>query len=129
MRMQRLSTQAGASMIFWLVVIAAVGFAITIGLRLFPVYLHAYTVDSILKDVVNEARATDRSPEQIWASIDKRLDINDIDDIKRENFSYKNDKGVITVAIRYEDRTELVGNLDAVAKFEHVQTMTEKKPE
>jgi hypothetical protein len=127
--MRSLEKQRGASFIFWLVVLAAVGFAITIGLRLVPVYLHAYTVESIWKDAAIESRGTDRNPEQIWSVISKRLDINDIDDVKGENFSYKNDKGVVTIAIRYEDRTRLIGNLDAVAKFEHVETLTEAKPE
>lgn len=127
--MHKISKQRGASFIFWLLILALVGFAITIGLRLVPIYIKAYTVKSIVGDVVNEARNTDRNPSQVWSSIERRLDINDIDDIKRENFVYAREKGVITVAIKYEARTKLVGNLDAVAKFDIAETLPESAGE
>jgi hypothetical protein len=117
--------QRGASFISWLVVLALLGLAITIGLRLVPIYLHAYTVESIVRDVVDEAQKTNLNANEIWSSIARRLDINDIDDIKRENFAYTRAKGMVTVAIKYEARTDLIGNLDAVANFDIAETFAE----
>jgi hypothetical protein len=121
--MHGLKRQRGASLIFTLIVLVVVGFAITIGIRLVPIYINAYTVKTILNEVADESRGTDRNPSQIWASIDKRLDINDVDNIKREHFVYRRDRGVTTIGITYEARTKLLGNLDVVAKFAPAETL------
>jgi hypothetical protein len=93
-----------------------------IRVRLFPIYMDAYAVDTILKDVANESRGTDRSPNEVCSIISQRLEINDIDNIERDNFFYKTDRDATTIGIIYEARTELVGNLDAAATFERAET-------
>lgn len=126
--MQRLIKQRGASLISILIVLLVVGFAITVGIRLVPIYINAYTVKTVLQEVASESRGTDRNPGQIWASIDKRLDINDVENIKREHFVYKRDRGVTTIGVNYEARTRLLGNLDVVARFAPSETLNGAAP-
>jgi hypothetical protein len=122
--MYRRKRQTGASIIFWLVVVAVAGFALIIALRLFPLYIKAYTVRSVLDDVAKETHANDSDADEAWHSISRRLDVKNIDDINRASFFFRREAGVITLALRYEERTDLIGNLDGVASFELIETRT-----
>ncbi|MGI8739365.1 MAG: DUF4845 domain-containing protein [Gammaproteobacteria bacterium] len=100
-----------------------VGFAISAGIRLVPIYINAYTVETVVREVTAEPGGGDRNPGEIWASIYKRLDINDVENIKHEHFVYARDRGVTTIGVKYEARTPLFGNLDMVAKFSPMVTL------
>src|SRR5680860_440797 len=121
--MYRHKQQRGASLIATLSVLLVVGFAITVGIRLVPIYINAYTVEAIVQEVAAEPAGVGRNPGEIWASIDKRLDINDVENIKHEHFVYARDRGVTTIGVRYEARTQLFGNLDMVARFAPMATL------
>lgn len=120
--MHSLKRQGGASFLVWMILIAVLGFGTVIGFRLVPIYLEAYTVEKVLEDVALESRGKKRNKHQIWSLISRRFDINNVDDVKKENFTFTREKGKTTIAIRYETRTKLVGNLDGVAHFEFSQT-------
>ncbi len=110
-------------MLGWMIIIGFTGLTAVLGMRLIPLYLESYTVGKILEDVALEFRGKRANKNQIWSSISKRLDVNSIGDIKKEHFIYKKDKGKTLISLKYEARTELVGNLDGVASFEYAQTI------
>ena len=86
------------------------------------------TIVSVMEDVAKEQSPGKKSPTTIWKSIDKRLHINNVRYIKKENFKYERGNLADTMTIKYEVRTPLFGNLDAVAKFEKsmdVKTLAE----
>jgi hypothetical protein len=116
--MNSVSRQLGASFFFWLFAIGILGFAGVMGLRIIPVYLNSYTVDKILEEVATESRTKIMSKNQIWSSIKKRLDINNISNIRKENFKFKREREKTVITLKYEVRTKLVGNLDGIASFE-----------
>jgi hypothetical protein len=87
-----------------------------------PIYLEAYTVDKVLEEVALESSGKKRNKHQIWSLISRRFDVNSVNDVKKENFSFTHEKGKTTIAIQYETRTKLVGNLDGVVHFEFTQT-------
>lgn len=120
--MQSLKKQAGASFLVWMVLIGILGFAAVMGLRLFPIYMESYTVGKILEDVALNSVNKSRNRNQLWSTIEKRLNINSVNNVKREHFSFKREKGKTTISIKYEVRTKLMGNLDGVATFEQMQT-------
>jgi hypothetical protein len=60
----------------------------------------------------------DWSPNELWSSIERRLDINGLDNINRENFTCEGDDDVVMIGVKYEDRTALIDNLDGVARFD-----------
>lgn len=119
--MKLIKYQLGASLLGWMVIIGVAGVAVVLGMRLVPLYLESYTVDTILEDVALEYRNKRANKNQIWSSISKRLDVNSINDIKKENFFYKKDNGKTVISLKYEVRTNLVGNLDGIASFEYAQ--------
>jgi Domain of unknown function (DUF4845) len=81
-------------------------------------------VQSVLDDVAKETHANDSDADEAWHSISRRLEVNNIDDINRASFFFKREAGVTTLALRYEERTDLIGNLDGVASFELIETRT-----
>jgi hypothetical protein len=121
--MKSFKSQNGMSFLGWLIVLGIAGASIVAGMRLIPIYLESYTVSKILEDVALEYRDKQTNKNRIWSSISKRLDVNSIDGIKMENFSYTQDKGKVLISLKYEMRTKLVGNLDGVASFEYTQAI------
>jgi hypothetical protein len=115
--MSSVTRQFGASFFSWLFLIGVLGFAGVMGLRIIPIYLDAYTVDNILEEVATEARTKTMSKNQIWSSIKKRLDINNIRNLSKENFEFKRERGKEVVTLKYAVRTKLVGNLDGIVSF------------
>lgn len=120
--MRSLVRQSGMGFLSWMVLIAVLGFGSVIGFRLVPIYLQAYTVDQILENVAVDSENKNWGKGQIWDSISKRLDINGIGDIQKGDFSFSREKGKTTIAINYEVRLKLVGNLDGVAQFASSKT-------
>jgi hypothetical protein len=110
--------QLGATFITWLMLVGILGFLAVAGLKLIPVYMQYGTIVSVMEDVAKEQTPGKKSATTIWKSIDKRLHINNVRYIKKENFKYERGNLVDTMTIKYEVRTPLFGNLDAVAKFE-----------
>jgi hypothetical protein len=122
--MNSVTRQLGASFFFWLFAIGILGFAGVIGLRIIPVYLNSYTVDKILEEVATESQTKTMSKNQVWSSIKKRLDINNIGNIGKEHFEFKRERGKTVITLKYEVRTKLVGNLDGIASFEKMQIVS-----
>ena len=57
------------------------------------------------------SRWTQKSKREIWQSLQKRLYVNDVKDITRENVTMERKDGKTTVTVKYEKRDEYVGNL------------------
>lgn len=110
--------QKGLSLIAWLVVIAVLAFFTVSGLRLFPLYMESFTVSSVLDAVASESGVSKLNKRAVWSRIEKRLDVNSINNVGVDNFSIDVTKGVTTYTIAYEVRTVFMGNLDVVAVFE-----------
>jgi hypothetical protein len=92
--------------------------AITL-IKLYPAYYDDFAVKSALQGVAEDPKASKMSPKEIRNAIARRLDVNRIDSVKEENIEISKDEGKVTVAINYEVRISMYGNLDAVATFAH----------
>lgn len=118
--MNSLRGQSGASPIVWLVFLALLVFSGLIAVKLFPVYLNSYTVKTIVDDIAIDSKSNTRNPNLVWSFISKRLDINGINDVKREHFELVNEKGGKSlISINYEVRKPMFYNVDAVIKVSH----------
>ncbi|KAB7627558.1 DUF4845 domain-containing protein [Alkalilimnicola sp. S0819] len=109
--------QAGMTLIGWLLVFIFIAFSALIAMRLVPVYLNAQAVGSILQAVENDRQYSAADRARVLDTIRKRLQINDIDAVERDDIVFEQVTGGLQVTIEYEDRVKLVGNLDAVARF------------
>lgn len=109
--------QAGMTLIGWLLVFVFVAFAALIAMRLVPVYMESASVGTVLESVAQDRSVTAENRAAVLSTIMKRLDINDVDDVSRDNIKFERVAGGLEVTIEYEARVDLVGNLDAVAVF------------
>jgi hypothetical protein len=112
------NNQLGMSFIAWLLVIGIAGALAVVGLKLIPVYMQYGTMVSVLEAVAEEQAASRHTPAAVWKSIEKRLDINGINYIKKENFKTEKIDNGEKYTITYEVRTHMFSNLDTVASFQ-----------
>lgn len=109
--------QAGMTLIGWLLVFIFIAFAALIAMRLVPVYMESASVGTVLDSVAQDRSISAENRAEVMSTIRKRLNINDVDNVKRENIKFERVSGGLEVTIEYEARVDLVGNLDAVASF------------
>lgn len=115
--MNRLDNQEGMTLISWMVTLIGIGVALLVGIRLVPVYIEAYEVGSILQTMQGESGLRDSSKPEILKTFQKRLDINNIDNVSKDNLTMTKVRNGMQLVVNYQARVHLLGNLDAVASF------------
>ncbi len=118
--------QSGMTLMSFLMVLAVVGFAAYVAMRLFPMYQEYYAVKSSLKGLANEPGVADMDPGRIQDLFFRRLDINYSDNVKPAHVKIERMEGGWNMKVSYEVRRPLVGNLDVVGKFDASQAMTRR---
>lgn len=114
--MKSADRQRGMTAIGWLMVLGLIAFFSLIGLRLVPVYLEYFSVVTALESLKNSDASSD-APRQVVDALMRRLDISDVKSVKPANVKVLNEGGALKVAVNYEVRVPLMGNLDALATF------------
>lgn len=74
--------QSGMTLTSFVVVLAVVGFALYLGMKLFPMYQEYYAVRTSMKGLANEAGSADMDPSKLQDMFFKRLDINSSESVK-----------------------------------------------
>lgn len=97
-----------------LVLIGLIGL---VSIRLVPVYLESFEIGSILSSVEGEMSGQNANHSDLRKAIDKRLRVNSIKSISRNDISFTTQRGGTDVVIAYEVRVPMFGNLDVVANF------------
>ena len=118
--------QSGLSLVGFLVVLAVVGFAAYVGMKLFPMYQEYYSVQSAMKGLANEPGVADMDPAKVQDLFFRRLYINYSENVKPQNVKFERMEGGWKMRVNYEVRRPLVGNLDAVGKFDKTQELTRR---
>ncbi len=116
--------QSGLSLVGFLVVLAVVGFAAYVGMKLFPMYQEYYSVQSAMKGLANEPGVADMDPAKVQDLFFRRLYINYSENVKPQNVKFERMEGGWKMRVNYEVRRPLVGNLDVVGKFDKTQDLT-----
>ena len=116
--------QRGITLLGFVIVLAVVGFAAYIGMKLFPMYSEYYSVRSALKGLSNEAGMASAEPARIQDLFFRRLYISYSENVKPNNVKIRRVDNGWQMDVQYEVRKPLVGNLDVVAKFHATQTLS-----
>ncbi len=111
--------QRGAGLLSVLFVVGALGLVVVIGGRLAPVYLEAWTVRSVMNSLRQETGLRGASRQEIAQSLSRRLTINDVRSVGRDDIEIREMADGTSVVIDYEVRIPLIGNLDGVAYFRY----------
>jgi len=115
--------QAGMTAIGWMGVIALILMFVLLFLKLLPIYMDGYKVGSVLSDLKDEPGVASMTPVMISKTIMKRLDINMVDNVTREDIYIDKLKNSMNVEIDYEVRENLIGNVDVVVHFQKAITI------
>ena len=118
--------QGGLSLLGFLVVLAVVGFAAYVGMKLFPMYQEYYSVQSAMKGLANEPGVADMDPAKVQDLFFRRLYINYSENVKPQNVKFERMEGGWKMRVNYEVRRPLVGNLDVVGRFDSTQELTRR---
>lgn len=118
--------KGGLSLLGFLVVLAVVGFAAYVGMKLFPMYQEYYSVRSAMKGLANEPGVADMDPAKVQDLFFRRLYINYSENVKPQNVKFERTEGGWKMRVNYEVRRPLVGNLDVVGRFDSTQELTRR---
>ena len=114
------SRQRGMTAIGWLIVLGLIAFFALLVLRLAPIYLNHYKIVGSLESLKQEPYIGQKPLPEIQKLLLRRFDINSVDlaPLAKDSVSIQNKQGRLTVRVQYEHRTGIVGNVDAVVRFD-----------
>jgi hypothetical protein len=117
-------TQRGMTLIGFVIVLAVIGFAAYIGMKLVPMYSEYYAVKSALKGLKAEPGIANQAPAKIQDLFFRRLYISYSENVKPSNVTLERADGGWVMSVDYEVRKPLIGNLDVVGKFSTSESLT-----
>jgi hypothetical protein len=115
--MRNTQNQRGMTAIGWLIVLVLVLFFAIVLMKLVPVYIDGYKVYSSLESLEADDSAHGKSPLELRRLLMKRLDINMVTDVGKDDISFSRDRNGTRVEVDYEARRQLFGNMYVVIVF------------
>lgn len=119
MQKHAMNRQKGMTLISWIVILAFVGFNGLIAINVAPVYFTDSNITSLWAGLETDGGLVGQSPKNIRKVISKRLKINNVYGIKKEDIKIRKSKGYYIVLLEYEPRGRIVGSLDYITTFKH----------
>lgn len=102
----------------FLVVIAVGGLMGTLALRLAPVYINHFKVVAALNTLKKQPEWASGSREQIVGTLQKRWDIDSVDDVKARDVTISREGQTLSVRVAYDVTRPFVRNIDLVIHFD-----------
>jgi len=110
--------QKGMTLLGWLVVLGVIGvFAIAV-LRVGPLYLEYYRVNSVLSSLPTEMQGGGKTKQDIKSYISKRFNIEAVNVINSGDVKIERKGENFAVSVKYDARSAFIGNLDFIITFE-----------
>lgn len=104
-------SQRGLSSFGWIGVVAIFALLIITFFKVFPMYYENFKVRNALKGLAQDSTVDVKSKRAIWESLQKRMFVDEIRSIKREDVTIERADNRTTVTITYETRDTYIGNL------------------
>lgn len=114
--------QRGQSAWGSLFTIMMVLFLVITVMKLWGAYYNDYSIGKVVTAMGSDASLAGKSPKEITELLLRRLDVNTVTLDPKEIKVTKDSRGT-HVAVNYERRVTLFGNLDGVARFSHTATL------
>ena len=103
--------QQGMTAIGLILLLAVIALFALSAVRIIPIYMENFTIKSVLTAVQEDQKIDAKSKAAIWKSVQKRLYINEVREIKRDHVEISRKNGQTTVTITYESRRPYIGPL------------------
>ncbi len=110
--------QQGMTLIGMILVFMIFGFFVLLILKIGPIYLEHFKVVSSLESLRETPELARKSRREIRTLLEKRFEINMIDNVAPEDITVHKEDGVVSVEITYEVEKPVMGNLSVVAYFD-----------
>jgi hypothetical protein len=121
-RYQRQQGITAIGLILWLIIL---GFGALLTLRLFPVYMESFKIDTAMQSVIEDPALLKKSNREIIEALLRRFEIDDVERIDSRNYRghvrIERKRNKVTLGVTYRAEAPLFGNLSLVADF-HKQT-------
>ena len=117
--MDSIRKQKGMTAIGWVMVFFLIAITTLVVLKLLPIYLDGFSVQKSLESLKSEHNIGKKSPSEIKNKILKRLDINMVNDVTKDDIFITKSTGAMLIEVDYEVREKFVGNLDVVVSFNY----------
>jgi hypothetical protein len=111
--------QKGLTLISWLAIIGLLLFNAIIAMNVVPVYINDHSVKSLMENLENDSSLRGATPKKIKETIAKRLRVNNVYSISKDDIKLLKSKKGYVVSIDYEPRGRLIGSLDYIVSFSH----------
>lgn len=110
--------QSGMTFIGLVLIIAAIIFVATIGIKLYPPYVEFLTIKKAITRIANDPSFAEMSPKQIQESFDKSAAIDSVRAISSNDLTIaKGNGGKPVVSVEYQVVVPLAGNISALLDF------------
>ena len=109
--------QSGLSTVGWLALVGVFGLLVVSFFKVFPFYYDNFKLKSALDALSQDVEIDPKSKRALWESLQKRLFVNEVRGINREDVTMKRKDGVTTITVSYEVRADYLGNLFIGASF------------
>ena len=108
-------------MTFWSVsfILLLIGFVVFNVLKLLPVYTESFTVESAVTSFETDSGQTFNSPYAVMNALMKRLSINNVTIVTRDEVSVTRENNDYLLDVDYEVRLPYFKNIDLVLSFHH----------
>lgn len=115
--MNRGNHQQGMTFLSFILLFILIAFNALIGLKCLPIYLEYYKVNSSLKALQASTVLADKPPAEIFKSIQKAWEINNVDLAANDVITIEKQGASIHLILEYEREEHIVGNASALFKF------------
>ena len=115
--MQSKNKQKGMSGVSIMVLLVAIAFIAIIFLKIMPIYFDAFKVGDVVSAMKDERGLGEKSNNEITTMILKRLDVNMVSDVIKDDVIIEKTKDTVFIDVEYEVRKPMFGNLDVIISF------------
>lgn len=119
MQKNTMNKQKGMTMIGWVILVGFIGFNALVAINVAPVYFTDSNIKSLWTSLETDKTLIGTNPKKIRQVIAKRLRVNNVYDIKKDDIKIKKTKGYYLVTLEYEPRGKIAGSLDYIITFKH----------
>lgn len=109
--------ERGVTFLGWIVILIPVGMVLYAGIRLTPVYLEYTKIARTLEQVGDEFTDQTLETRVLRAAIEKRLDIEDVTVINKDDVKITKQGNGFTVTVDYFDTVPFIANISLMAEF------------
>jgi Tfp pilus assembly protein PilE len=106
--------QTGITLIGFVLLAAVFGIVIFAGMKVFPLYLERARIGTVLSDLQAELATGGNSPQQIKIALDSRFYVENLQALKRDEYSIERSSEGFQVSVHRESRTPFLADLSFI---------------